>query len=107
MVSCTISESVGTQGGTKLCEEVPASMGQQLQQACTLSGGSLLPDAGIGTAAHFSAGPCSHVGALGACQMTSGGMTVAIWYYGDASSGMTADDIRQMCTSAGAVYVKP
>ena len=105
--SCTMAVSVGTQGGTKMCEEGPASMGQQLQQACSLSGGSALADAGAGFSAHFSNGPCSHAGALGACQMTSGGMTVAMWYYGDASSGMTSDDVKQMCSLAGAAYLKP
>jgi len=39
--------------------------------------------------------------------MTSGGMTVAMWYYGDASSGMTSDDVKQMCSLAGAAYLKP
>src|SRR5690349_20164500 len=110
LVSCTLSESVGAVLALKVCEEADNTpqnvMG--LKQACMVpAGGGGLPDAGITAGADFEYAGCSHVGALGACRITTGGMTVTGWYYQDPTGLETSADIQMLCAQAGATYVAP
>ena len=104
--SCTLSESVSGAGLLMICEEgtglSPADL-DQLRQSCMLSGG--LPDGGVQANAQFSAGPCSHVGALGGCRVTAGTMTVTIWYYTTGAGGLGPADIQTLCAQSGATFV--
>jgi len=110
LVSCTVSESVGGDGGISLmvCEEVSGSAqaAQMLQQGCVSPAGGL-PDAGITAGAHFANGPCSHVGALGACQLISMGATVNAWYYDDGSGLQTSATVQALCSQVGATFIPP
>ena len=110
LVSCTVSESVGADVALKICEEAdntPQNV-QGLKQACMVpAGGGGLPDAGIMAGADFEYAGCSHVGALGACRTTTGGMTVTGWYYQDPTGLETSADIQMLCAQAGATYVAP
>jgi hypothetical protein len=109
LVSCTVSESAGTIA-LKVCEEADNTpqnvMG--LKQACMVpAGGGGLPDAGVTAGADFEYAGCSHVGALGACRVTTGGMTVTGWYYQDPNGLETSADIQTLCAQSGATYVAP
>ena len=93
-----------------LCEEGPANQRQQLQQGCMVTGAGALADAGATVTAQLVDGPCSHVGALGACRVTNGGVSASIWYYGDGTdsgASMSPADIQMLCAAAGATYVAP
>ncbi len=103
MVSCTVSEDVGT-GSLKICEQESGADRAALQQSCTAAAGGLV-DAGI--TATVVDGPCSHVGALGACETTAGGVTVQGWYYADAAGLETSADIQMLCAQAGETYIAP
>ncbi|HEY7376214.1 MAG TPA: hypothetical protein VIF57_28895 [Polyangia bacterium] len=109
LVSCTVSESVGTIS-LMVCEEADdtAQNVQGLMQACMVpAGGGGLADAGITAGADFEHAGCSHVGALGACRVTTQGMTVTGWYYQDPNGLETPADIQMLCAQAGATYVAP
>jgi hypothetical protein len=106
-VSCTVWENTGVDGVMKICEEGSASVSTQLQQACNASASTLPPDAGAGMGMTFTNGPCSHVGALGGCQIVSSGTAIAIWYYQDSSGLSTSDDIKTMCAGIGATFLAP
>jgi hypothetical protein len=106
-VSCTVWENTGVDGVMKICEEGSASMSSQLQQACNASASTLPPDAGVGVGMTFMNGPCSHVGALGGCQIVSSGTTIAIWYYQDSSGLSTSDDIKTLCAGIRANFLAP
>lgn len=103
-VSCTETESIGS-GMLKLCIETTGNEAQALQQSCTGSVGNV--------AVTFADGPCSHVNALGACRITSGGITEDGWYYNigspDAAGdvGQTPADIQALCAEAGETYLPP
>jgi hypothetical protein len=98
VVSCTAAESGGTYGTLMVCEEVPASFGPQLKQSCTAQSSG-------GQVDTFNNGPCTRVGALGGCSLTSGGITETVWYY--MESGLTSADVQTLCSEAGATYVAP
>jgi hypothetical protein len=100
-VSCTLTENVGSFGTIKICEEGSANVRSQLQQACKTSSGGLPADAGVSMVATYADAPCSHVGAIGGCQVSQNGVTMAIWYYQAPSGGMQASDIKTMCSSMG------
>jgi len=90
-----------------ICEEasgLTSAQLDQLRQQCVASGGGV-PDGGVQAMAQFSAGPCSHAGALGGCRIVSGGMTATIWYY--SNGGFTSADIQMLCATAGATFVAP
>jgi len=105
-----VCESVGADVALKICEEAdntPQNV-QGLKQACMVpAGGGGLPDAGIMAGADFEYAGCSHVGALGACRTTTGGMTVTGWYYQDPTGLETSADIQMLCAQAGATFVAP
>jgi hypothetical protein len=106
--SCTLSESVpGSGPALVICEEAtglsPAAV-EQLRQTCMLPTGSV-PDAGVEAGAHFSYGPCSHVGAVGGCRVTTGAMTETIWYYAAGAGAPGAAEIQTLCAQAGATFV--
>jgi len=105
--SCTLGESIPDAGiALSICEEVTGASDEDLnmlRQSCMLPGG--LPDAGFQVNAHYSDGPCSRVGALGGCRVTSGGLTATVWYY--AAGGGTSADIETLCTQAGTTFVPP
>jgi hypothetical protein len=103
VVSCTISENLGSTS-LKLCEQVTGNDRAALQQSCASATGGQA-DAGI--TATIVDGPCSHVGALGACEETAGGVTVEGWYYADPTGLETSADIQMLCTQAGETYVAP
>jgi hypothetical protein len=110
LVSCTISESIGGDAGVslKICEETDSPQGaQQLRQTCMASSSGTLADAGFQIGAQFENGPCSHVGALGGCQVTQGGITETGWYYDDGSGLQTSADIQTLCATAGATFIAP
>jgi len=111
LVSCTISESIGGDAGVslKICEEVTGSPqgAHELRQTCTASGAGTLADAGFQVGADFENGPCSHVDALGGCQVTQGGITETGLYYDDGTGLQTSADIRTLCATAGATYIAP
>jgi hypothetical protein len=109
LVSCTVSEAAGTIA-LKVCEEADNTSQnvQGLMQACMVpAGGGGLADAGITAGADFEYAGCSHVGALGACRVTTGGMTVTGWYYQDPNGLETSADIQMLCAQSGATYVAP
>jgi hypothetical protein len=111
VVSCTLTENVGTLGLIQLCEELPPSEGAQARQGCSVNmslGG--LGDAGVSVKGTYAPGPCSHVNALGGCRITSGGVTVTEWYYGSGDGGVasgTSADIQMLCAGIGAAFVAP
>lgn len=101
--SCTVSENSGGIS-LKICEQVSGGDRAALQQSCaTATGGQ----ADGGVTATIVDGPCSHVGALGACEATSGGVTVEGWYYADPTGLETSADIQMLCAQAGETYVAP
>jgi len=105
--SCTLSESVADAGiAIMLCQEVAGSPQQidSLRQGCMFPPGQLA-DAGIQADAHFSYGGCSHVSALGGCQITQAGVSVTNWYYEDATGLGTPDDIKMLCDGIGGTFV--
>jgi len=102
-VSCTVSQDDGTLGVLKICLEAPAST---LSQGCTPAGTA--GDAGIEVS--VVDGPCSRVGALGGCRITSGAVSETVWYYQDgvdASGGPMSSDIQTLCAEGGATFVAP
>lgn len=104
-VSCTETESIPGSGTLKLCIETTGNEAQALRQSCTGSVGNV--------AVTFADGPCSHVNALGACRITSGGITEDGWYYNIGSpdaadyAGQTPADIQALCAEAGETYLPP
>jgi hypothetical protein len=104
VVSCTIAQSPGSE--MKICEEVPASLRGQLQQACSYDPAM----ASAGASITFTDGPCSHVNALGGCKVTNGSLTVTEWWYQDTgpdSAGGTPADIQKICAGMDVPYVAP
>ncbi|HVV49951.1 MAG TPA: hypothetical protein VHO06_09845 [Polyangia bacterium] len=106
LVSCTESENIGS-GTLKICVETTANERQALQQSCTQSSG------GSGVGITFADAPCSHVGALGACRVTAGGVVEDGWYYNIGSAdaagyvGETSADIQMLCAEEGATFLPP
>jgi hypothetical protein len=109
VVSCTLTENVGSLGLIQLCEELPPSEAAQARQSCSVSSSTSLGDAGISVKGTYAAGPCSHVNALGACRVSANGVTVTDWYYGSPDSGVsqTSAEIQMLCSLAGATFVAP
>ncbi len=104
--SCTLSESAADAGvAIMLCQEVAGSSQQiqSLQQGCMLNG--QFPDAGVQATAHFMYGGCSHVSALGGCQITQAGVSVTNWYYADPNGLETPDDIKSLCDAIHGTFV--
>ena len=104
IVSCTLTERVGT-AGLMTCEEGSGSLRAAFQAACAPLTDASLPDAGISIGRHFADAPCSRVGALGGCMVVSSGVSQTIWYY--ASVGFTSADIQQLCAGIGAAFIQP
>jgi hypothetical protein len=104
--SCTVSENAGSFGLLQVCVEGPPSA---FASGCQ-STGTPVGDASIDV--HITAAPCSHAGALGACQYTNAGVTESVWYYGDGVDagdgvGPMPSDIQTLCKDAGAKYIAP
>ncbi len=100
-VSCSVSQSEGSLGVLKICLEAPAST---FSQGCSAAGA----DAGIEVS--VMNGPCSRVGAVGGCRITSGAVSETVWYYADdvdGSSGPTPFDIQALCAEGKATFVAP
>jgi hypothetical protein len=100
-VSCSVSQSEGTLGVLKICLEAPAS---------TFSQGCPVPVADAGIEVSVMDGPCSRVGAVGGCRVTTSAVSETVWYYAgalDASSGPTSSDIQTLCAEGGATFVAP
>jgi hypothetical protein len=101
MVSCAVSQSEGALGVLEICLEAPAST---FSQGCPAAGA----DAGIEVS--VLDGPCSRVGAVGGCRITTGAVSETIWYYQDgttASDGPTSADVHTLCAEGGATFVAP
>ena len=100
MVSCTLSQNEGSLGVLKICLEAPAS---------TFSQGCPVPVADGGIDVSVMAGPCSRVGAVGGCRITSGAVSETVWYYADGvgGSGPMTSDIQLLCAEGGATFVAP
>jgi hypothetical protein len=97
-ISCTQTESVENFGPLEVCEEAAASARSQLQPACT-GGGATIMNA-----------PCSRVGTLGGCEITSGGFAESFWDYpsaSDAGGGATPTDIQMLCALVGGTALTP
>lgn len=103
VASCTVSENAGSIS-LKICEQVSGGDRAALQQSCAMASSG---QADAGVTATIVDGPCSHVGALGACEETAGGVTVEGWYYADPSGLETSADIQMLCSEAGETYVAP
>jgi hypothetical protein len=100
-VSCAVSQNEGSLGVLEICLEAPAST---FSQGCSAPG----TDAGIEVS--VKDGPCSRVGAVGGCRITSGAVTETIWYYDDgtdAGGGPRTSDIQALCAEGGATFVAP
>ena len=102
-ISCTVSQDDGALGVLRICLEAPANT---LSQGCTPAGST--GDGGVGVS--VAEGPCSRVGAVGGCRISSGGVSETIWYYQDgtdAGNGPMSSDIRALCAEGGATFVAP
>jgi hypothetical protein len=100
-VSCTVSLSDGTTLVNRICYEGSgAALRSALDQQCRAQ-----PDASGASTGSFAQAPCSHVGAVGGCLTVAGGVSQAGWYY--TVSGITADQVRQLCAGIGATFVAP
>ena len=100
-VSCSVSQNEGTLGVLEICLEAPAST---FSQGCPAAGA----DAGIEVS--VMNGPCSRVGAIGGCRVTTGAVSETIWYYADGvdgGGGPMSSDIRMLCAAGGATFVAP
>ena len=74
-VSCAVSQNEGALG---VLRDLPRSPGEHVFAG--------LPGPGVGRAESRSAsmdGPCSRVGAVGGCRITSGAVSETVWYYAD------------------------
>jgi len=106
--SCTISTTVSAAGISltqKGCEELSGvSAAQQLafMQQCMPSSGQA--DAGFSEQVSYSAGACSHDGAVGGCRITQAAGTLTTWFY---TGGQTAAEIQQQCTASNGTFVSP
>jgi hypothetical protein len=101
LVSCALSQDEGSLGLLKICLEAPAST---FSQGCS----AVTADAGIDVS--VMEGPCSRVGAVGGCRITSGALSETIWYYADGTgggSGPMSSDIQMLCAEGGATFVAP
>jgi hypothetical protein len=107
MASCTVAQGAGSGGTTKVCQEGTASARQQIEQSCKESAAQLAPDGSSGISVTFVDGPCSREQALGACQISSGGTTLATWYYEDPDGVLSAEGVRTMCAGIHATYLAP
>jgi hypothetical protein len=100
-VSCGVSQNEGSLGVLKICLEAPAST---FSQGCPAAAA----DAGIEVS--VMEGPCSRVGAVGGCRITTGAVSETVWYYADrvnGSSGPKSSDIQMLCAEGGATFVAP
>ncbi len=100
-VSCAVSQNEGSLGVLKICLEAPAS---------TFSQGCPIPAADAGIEVSVMDGPCSRVGAVGGCRITTGAVSETVWYYADGvdgSSGPMSSDIQLLCAEGGATFVAP
>ena len=100
VVSCALSQNGGSLGVLKICLEAPAS---------TFSQGCPAPTA-AGVEVSVMDGPCSRIGAVGGCRITSGAVSETVWYYTDgldAGSGPMTSDIQMLCAEGGATFVAP
>lgn len=100
-VSCSVSQNEGSMGVIKICLEAPAS---------TFSQGCPVPVADGGIEVSVMEGPCSRVGAVGGCRITTGAVSETVWYYADSvdgSSGPMTSDIQLLCAEGGATFVAP
>jgi hypothetical protein len=85
-----------------------ANTRKSLQQSCIQAAASALPDAGgPNISAKLVEGPCSRVRALGGCQMSAVGTTIATWYYEDPDGVLTVDVVKTMCATLHATYLAP
>ena len=101
IVSCAVSQNEGALGVLKICLEAPAS---------TFSQGCPAPVADAGIAVSVTDGPCSRVGAVGGCRITTSAVSETIWYYADGTgggSGPMSSDIQMLCAEGGATFVAP
>ncbi|MGH7735992.1 MAG: hypothetical protein ACREOE_20415, partial [Gemmatimonadales bacterium] len=102
-----ISTTVSTPGVTltqKGCDElsgVSAAQAQAFMQQCMTSSGQ---DAGFSEQITYSAGACSHDGAVGGCRITQAGETLTTWFY---TGGQTAAEVQQQCTASNGTFVSP
>ncbi len=97
--------AAGTTLTQKGCEElagVSAAQQQAFMQQCMPSSGQ--SDAGFSQQVSYTAGACSHDGAVGACRTTQAGGTLTIWFY---TGGKTAAEVEQECTTSGGTFVSP
>jgi hypothetical protein len=102
LVSCTMAE--GPIVGIKICAEAPISFKSQIKSLCESAADAGL--ASVGANSNFTDGPCSRASALGGCRITSGGMTVTMWYSSVGGIGTTAN-VLAICTGIGGTYVAP
>ena len=101
MVSCALSQNEGALGVLEICLEAPAS---------TLAQGCPVPTADAGIEVSVTDGPCSRVGAVGGCRITTGAVSETIWYYADGldgGSGPMSSDVQMLCSEGGATFVAP
>jgi hypothetical protein len=104
LISCTQAENVESFGLLEACEEVEASARPQLQQGCAAA------TAADGGSPTVMDAPCSRVGTLGGCEITSGGVKESFWYStsgADAEVGATPSDIQRLCSASGGTYFAP
>ncbi len=100
-VSCSVSQSEGSPGVLRICLEAPAS---------TFSQGCPAPAADGGIEVSVMNGPCSRVGAVGGCRITTSAVSETVWYYAsglDGGSGPMSSDIQTLCAEGGATFVAP
>jgi hypothetical protein len=100
-VSCSVSQNQGSLGVLEICLEAPAST---FSQGCPAAGA----DAGIEVS--VMNGPCSRIGAIGGCRITTGAVSETIWYYADGvdgGGGPMSSEIRTLCAEGGATFVAP
>jgi len=110
--SCTLTENVGSLGNIQICEEGSGSARNAIVQACkspNTASGAALADAGVTLDVTVANRPCTHVNAVGGCQVTQNGMTVAVWYYQDPdlSNPVQTNEVQSLCAGIGATYLPP
>jgi hypothetical protein len=105
VVSCTVSQSSGPGTAVMVCLEGSGTLRGPLELECMGPPDAGSPVTGASNQGHFAQAPCSHDGAVGGCLSTVLGSSQTSWYY--AASGITADQVRQLCPGTGATFVAP
>jgi hypothetical protein len=99
--SCTQTISMNGLTYTKFCSEYSGLTSDQVELVKTQC--TLQRDGSIQTSGVLAEGPCSSVGIIGGCRLSSGSYQSTSWYYEGGS--MAPKDVQQMCGFMGAAYV--